>query len=94
MSLKDKIYNKYYPITVINRMIARRKNNNKDFSLFIPDCMGGYIYHQLGLSFMSPTVSTMIKQTDFYKFITDIDKYINADFAEAKVSNGGYLKVN
>lgn len=44
----DVLYNKYYPLTIVNRFISKRRNHNKSFTLLCGNCMGGYIYHQLG----------------------------------------------
>lgn len=44
MHLVDVFYNKHYLPTVINRNKLRKRNTNKEFSLFAGDCMGGYIY--------------------------------------------------
>ena len=72
-------YNKYYPLTVYNRLRAQRRIKNKDFSLFCGDCMGGIISHQLGLPFLSPTVNMRIFQNDFYKLLLNLKEYLDSD---------------
>ena len=84
MHLLDIVYNKYYLPTVINRERAKRQNRNTDFTLFCANCMGGYIYHQLGVEFKSPTINMMIMQPDFYKLVANIEQYMKMDFVEVR----------
>ncbi len=73
--LKDVFYNKYYLPTILNRRKARKRNKNKDFSLICGNCMGGYMYHQLGLKFLSPTINLMILQPDLFKIAKDLKSF-------------------
>ena len=41
-----------------------------------PNCIGGILFHDLGLQFRSPTVNLMIFQTDFVKFVLHMDDYL------------------
>ena len=82
-------YNKYYPLTVFNKYKAKRRIKNKDFSLICGNCMGGLIYHQLDLPFMSPTVNMRILQKDFYKFVHNIKDYLNYTFVEIESIEDG-----
>ena len=50
---------------------------NKTFSLLTENCMGGYIFHQLGLPFSSPTINMMIYSDQYKKMILNFDYYIN-----------------
>lgn len=65
MHIVDVIYNKFYPPTAMNRLRAKKRNKNQRFTLLTANCMGGYIYHQLGVGFLSPTINLMILQSDF-----------------------------
>lgn len=73
---KDIIYNKYYPPTILNRRKLQRRLENKNFSLLTGNCVGGYIYHQLGLTFSSPTINMMILNQDFKKLILNLEHYL------------------
>ena len=73
--LKDVFYNKYYLPTTINRFRAKKRNKNNNFSLICGNCMGGYIYHQLGVKFFSPTINLMILQPDLFKMVKDLKNY-------------------
>ena len=56
----DVLFNKYYPLTILNKIKCKKRLENKDFSLLVGNCLGGYVYHQLGLPFTSPTINLMI----------------------------------
>lgn len=88
MHFIDVLYNKYYPLGVINRIKSRRKNRISNFTLLCGNCMGGYIYHQLGLEFQSPTINLMMLQPDFYKFILNLDYYLSLEFEEVTTPSG------
>lgn len=53
----------------------RSRLKNKDFSILCSNCIGGIIYHRLGLQFRSPTVNLWMHQRDFLKFAYNIRKY-------------------
>ena len=88
MHIVDVIYNKYYPLTILNRIKARKRNHNKDFSLIVSNCMGGYIYHQLGLPFLSPTINLMIYQDEFQKFLSNMQYYLTLSFSDGGIQEG------
>jgi uncharacterized protein (DUF1919 family) len=85
----DVAYNKYYPFTVWNRLRTKHRNQKANISIICGNCMGGYMYHQLGLRFGSPTINLVIPE--FYKFVFNIDFYLKQRFTEAdesKISKG------
>lgn len=57
----------------------RKKIKNKDFSIICSNCIGGIIYHRLGLKFLSPTINLWMYQYDYLKFILDLKKYISLE---------------
>lgn len=57
----------------------RKRIKNKDFSIICPNCIGGLIYHRLGLKFLSPTINLWMYQYDYLKFVLDLKKYISLD---------------
>lgn len=82
MKLKNRIshyidvcYNKYYPPQLIFRNRQRKRLINKHFTLLTGNCIGGYLYHQLGLAFTSPTINMMILNQDFKKLILNPHYY-------------------
>lgn len=57
-----------------------KKNiNNKSFSIVSSNCIGGFISHDLGVRFNSPTVNLYIGTQDFVKFIENIHEYLRHD---------------
>lgn len=73
----DVFYNKYYPPQIFFRNKQRRRLKNRNFTLLTGNCVGGYIYHQLGLKFTSPTINMMILNRDFKKLITNLNYYMS-----------------
>lgn len=71
---------KYNPIRkrTIKNMRNRIINTNATF--LTPNCIGGILFHDLGLRFMSPTVNLMMTQKDFLQFVLHLDDYLNGDF--------------
>jgi len=65
----------------------RNRLTNKDFSLFTNNCLAGFIYHDLGLKFLSPTINLRIKPKEFISFVSDLDYYLNQEIVEIKDSN-------
>ena len=53
----------------------RKRLKNKDFSIICSTCIGGVIYHDLGLEFKSPTINMFINNLDFVKFACDLKHY-------------------
>lgn len=89
MHTLDVAYNKYYFPTVLNRIKSRKRNHLKNFTLLTANCMAGYIYHQLGCSFQSPTVNLMMLQPDFYKLVQNLKVYSSKRFTELPTGVGG-----
>lgn len=73
----DVIYNKYYPPQILFRNRQRKRLQNREFSLLTGNCVGGYLYHQLGLQFTSPTINLMILNQDFKKMILNLKYYMS-----------------
>lgn len=57
----------------------RSKLTNKDFTIFSQNCIGGIMYHDLGLQFRSPTVNLLFTPKDFIKFMKDIHWYLQQE---------------
>lgn len=57
----------------------RKQINNKDFSIICSNCIGGLIYHRLGLKFLSPTINLWMYQYDYLKFVLDLKKYVSLE---------------
>ena len=62
----------------------RSELTNKDFSLFTNNCLGGFIYHDLGLKFLSPTINLRITPKEFISFASDLKYYLNQELIEVE----------
>jgi len=74
-----KFLSKYNPLAIFRRKRMRKKLTNKTPTFLCPNCIGGILFHDLGLQFRSPTVNLMMLQTDFVKFVLDLDSYLSKD---------------
>lgn len=57
----------------------RRRLINTTATFLCPNCIGGILFHDLGLQFRSPTVNLMMMQPDFVKFVLDLDHYLSCE---------------
>lgn len=78
--IKIMIVSKINFLAKSRRNKMRRNLKNNDITFLCPNCIGGIIFHDLGLKFMSPTVNLMLTQTDFVKYISNLDEYNNGKF--------------
>lgn len=69
------IFRYIYKATV--KFNVRRKLKNKNFTLITSTCIGGVVYNLCGLKFDSPTIQLWIKQSDFCKFCSNIEYYLD-----------------
>lgn len=51
----------------------------KDFTLISQNCIGGILYHDLGMQFLSPTVNLFIKEPDFVRFVLNLRYYMDRE---------------
>ena len=69
----------YKVLRAIGRKIQRVRLKNKDFSIICQNCIGGVIYHNLGLPFLSPTINLWMEEKDFYRFASDLRHYLSQE---------------
>lgn len=58
----------------------RKRNKNYDFSLITNNCIGGIIYHDLGLQFRSPTINLTVQ--NFPLFVEHFKHYMSCELIE------------
>lgn len=66
----------------INRIkiaVFRSGLKARDFSIISQNCIGGVFYHDMGLTFQSPTVNLFIPQPDFIRFVNGLEHYLDAE---------------
>lgn len=81
MGLKNKIKNiltEKNPRVLHKRTMMCKTLINTTPSLLCPNCLGGILFHDLGLKFLSPTINTMMLQTDFVKLVLDLPQYLQS----------------
>ena len=71
------LYRKYYRNRYMKK--CRQRIVNKDFSIISHLCVGGIIYDNLGLPYLSPTVGLSIERKEFVKFATNLKHYLAQD---------------
>ena len=79
VKLKNRILEKN-PIAVARRKRMRTHLTNQSPSFLCPNCIGGILFHDLGLEFRSPTVNLSMNQRDFVKYVLHYDKYMAGQF--------------
>lgn len=85
--IHDYAHEKMYDFSVwvhqkIRNKKARRKLKNHSFSILTNYCIGGVIYHDLGIKFLSPTINLYIYPDDFIKMINNLQHYLHARLVE------------
>lgn len=71
--------------TLVHRLSFRNRYmhlRNTDVTIFCSNCVGGVIYHDLGLRFMSPTINLFMRPSDFVSFCSDLPKYLETELTE------------
>lgn len=51
----------------------------RNFSILSQNCIGGVLYHDMGLQFLSPTVNLYFTGPDFVRFVLNLDHYLDID---------------
>lgn len=78
--MKHKIGNLYKKIWfpwIYSRRKMRKRIQNKNFTIITPNCMGGLIYHDLGMRFLSPTINLQIFPYD--RFLLNMKYYFEQE---------------
>ena len=85
------------------KLFRRRKRKrlyNKDFTILASDCNGTFMYHDMGLPFLSPTINLTIGMNDFVKMLENLEWYMQQDIVELKgdykwpTGNLGDIRIN
>lgn len=69
-------YNKFIRKKFVAPRLQKKLNKN-NITLLCNNCTGGFILHDLGLRFNTPTINMFFHGLDFFDFIEHFDYYIN-----------------
>lgn len=67
---------KNHPGSLLINKLNRKNLINKTPTLITGNCIGGFLYHWLGLKFNSPTINLFITNSDFIKMLENFDEFI------------------
>lgn len=56
---------------------SKKMLKNKSFTIISSNCNGGFLYHDLGIKFNSPTINLFIYPRDFIKFVNNLRYYLS-----------------
>lgn len=73
---------KRYLIRLIRYFYRKGLKNNRDLTLITNNCIGGVIYHDMQLKFMSPTINLYFSNSDFITFCINLKEYLNTEIKE------------
>lgn len=66
---------------------AREEFRNQPMSLISQQCIGGVIYHDMEMQFLSPTINLYFEAEDFIKFVERLEYYINLPIEVTEVED-------
>lgn len=75
---------KYYA-----RLFEKRTFVNEKVSIISNNCVGGIIYHDFDLQFLSPTINGYFMANDYIKFLENIEYYLSKDIEAIKNEKDG-----
>jgi len=85
------IKNKIFEISRnIHLKRIRKKIKNKDFSIICNNCVGGFIYHDLGMKFLSPTINLYMRSDDFVTFAKNLEYYTSCEIIQIEDKNKNF----
>jgi len=58
------------------------KYRGSNLTIVSCNCIGGVLYHELGLQFLSPTINLYMNCEDFIKFCEKMDYYLSLEMVE------------
>lgn len=62
----------------------RKRLINKDVTILANNCNAGFIYHDLGLQFKSPTINLFFYKDHFFTFLEHLDEYLAEEIRECE----------
>lgn len=79
MTAYEKFRNAEYELYKKRR---RQRLKNTDFTIIASNCMGTFMYYDLKVPFLSPTINLNIEINDFVKMVENLEWYMSQEIAE------------
>lgn len=64
--------------------LQRKRLKNKNFTLLANNCNAGFIYHDLGMQFTSPTINLFFYKDHYFTFLEHLNDYLEDELVECK----------
>lgn len=67
------------------KLYCRRKKNrlkNKDFSIIASNCKGTFMYYDMRIRYLTPTVNLVIEMNDFVKLAENLEAYMEKEIVK------------
>ena len=67
------------------KLYCRRKKNrlkNKDFSIIASNCNGTFMYYDMRIRYLTPTVNLVIEMNDFVKLAENLEAYMGKEIVK------------
>lgn len=64
------------PIRILHEKHMRKRLKCDKFSIIAQICVGGVMYHMLGVQFQSPTIDLWLEGEDYMKLAENLEKYM------------------
>lgn len=61
------------------KLFVKDSSVNPNVSIISQNCIGGVVYHKLGMQFLSPTINMYFTPDDFLTFVENIEKLITCE---------------
>lgn len=69
----------YNPVNIGLRRLLRSRLKDREITILSSNCLGGLLYDQMGLKFLSPTINTLITSDQFVRFLLDYEAYLKKE---------------
>ena len=62
----------------------RSRLRNMDFTIIGSNCSGAFMYYDLGMKYLTPTVNLSMEMDDFVKMVKNLKEYMNRELKELR----------
>lgn len=72
------------------KRLRKKLNISYTPTIIASDCLGTFMYHNLGLQFCSPTINLFFTKDDFMTFVQNLSGFLDAELTEAEDKSVSY----